>query len=216
MKEHDFLTRRRYAADRAKGRRTTIFAARPRSGNRGRPHNNTRRHGNRFQLNTCTAVAHPYNQKVDIAGVVHDWYYQTGAASRARSDPEVSADGSHRRRASRERLFRLWSDGSPCVLEAGLPGAAIGVKIGRRSLGGFRAGTLPDRGSGTQLQKSLRSMAECCSLALPNAYVSKPRTANAFDSEFFSWRTPLACTYLLLNGPKFMVSLIRTLHMMIH
>jgi len=24
--------------------------------------------------------------KVDIAGVVHDWYYQTGAASRARAD----------------------------------------------------------------------------------------------------------------------------------
>lgn len=44
--------------------------------------------------------------KVDIAGVVHDWYYQTGAASRARADKIwrlVAVAGTHRANA-----FQAW------------------------------------------------------------------------------------------------------------
>ncbi len=44
--------------------------------------------------------------KVDIAGVVHDWYYQTGASSRARADAIwrlVSMAGTHHANA-----FQAW------------------------------------------------------------------------------------------------------------
>jgi hypothetical protein len=44
--------------------------------------------------------------KVDIAGVVHDWYYQTGASSRAKADAIwrlVAVAGTHRANA-----FQAW------------------------------------------------------------------------------------------------------------